>query len=198
VVPALAAAALGMAGWSAVVHWTVPTRQLLATGWEVAVLSAETVTQALEPLRPKVAVLPPPLPPQPTADPSIPLLRETKTRELTAARDWKGLSAHCKAWTQTDERSALAWQCLGRANYELGNHAAAVTALKRATVLAPSSEEVRHLLLRSSAADMQQKQLRGRPSAQQSLPHAVPPPESDNETLDQLAEPQEKPAQGNP
>jgi uncharacterized RDD family membrane protein YckC len=197
-VPALAAAALGTVAWGAVVHWTVPTRQLLESGWGVAVLSAEAVTRALEPLRPKVAVLAAPLPPQPTADPSIPLLRETKTQELTSAADWKGLSAHCKAWTQMDERSASAWLCLGRANYELGNHPAAVTELKRAAVLAPSSEEVRHLLLRSSEADMQQKQLRGRPNAARSLPRAAPPSQPDNEILDQPAGPQGKAAQEKP
>ena len=53
-VPALVAVALGMGAWSAVVHWTVPARQLLDAGWEAAVLSTETVTQALEPLRLKL------------------------------------------------------------------------------------------------------------------------------------------------
>jgi hypothetical protein len=190
--PVLAAAVLGLAAWIGIAHWAVAARQVLNTGWQAALLGAETVTEAVEPLRPKVVIRPAPPPPPPT-DPALPSMRQAKAAELAAAGDWRALAAHCKAWTQTEDRSASAWECLGRADYQLGNHAAAVTALKRATVLAPSNEAVRHLLLRSSDLDMQQKQLRRRPSTSPIAPNTAPPPEIEKDTVqDKGGEAQDK------
>ena len=95
---------------------------------------------------------------------------EKTAQELIGKQDWKNLTEHCLAWTKEEERNADAWFCYGRALHERANYGEAITALKRATLLDPSNDNIRQLLKKSSLIDMQNKQLRKRGAPDQAEP----------------------------
>jgi tetratricopeptide (TPR) repeat protein len=61
----------------------------------------------------------------------------TRARTLYAAKDWQGLLAHAKAWTQELPRAPYAWLYLGLADERLGLRLDAVAANEQAYALAP-------------------------------------------------------------
>jgi tetratricopeptide (TPR) repeat protein len=56
---------------------------------------------------------------------------------LEKARDWQGLLAHCRRWTQAEPDTGLAWSCLGNAYGNLGRHREAIEAYQEALRLKP-------------------------------------------------------------
>lgn|GEM_PF-6975142 len=163
---ALAALLVGGMVWIYAAYWVVPFWKTLSTGWQMAASGASTAKETWKILHGDMPTYGKEIPPAPAKENSTVALEKT-AQELTDKRDWSNLSAHCEAWTKEEARNASAWFCYGRARKELGDHAGAIAALKRAALLDPKNDDIRRLLKDSSQIEMQKKLLRNRQSGEE-------------------------------
>ncbi|HVK55292.1 MAG TPA: RDD family protein, partial [Burkholderiales bacterium] len=169
-ITALAALLVGGIVWLYATQWATPFWQTMNASWRYATGGASSVQGTLKTLTGDMPTYAPKeLPTAPEKENRTIQLEKT-AQELVGKQDWKSLSEHCLAWTKEEERNADGWFCYGRALHELADHAGAVTALKRATLLDPSNDDIRRLLKKSSLIDMQNKQLRMRGAPEQAEP----------------------------
>ncbi|MDP2046720.1 MAG: trypsin-like peptidase domain-containing protein, partial [Deltaproteobacteria bacterium] len=66
---------------------------------------------------------------------------EDRAKALEKSRDWPGLLAHCRRWTQAEPRNDFAWFDLGFAYANLGRHREAVEAYREALRLKPDDAD---------------------------------------------------------
>jgi len=66
---------------------------------------------------------------------------KNQAEALDKARDWEGMLAHCRRWTQAEPGNYLAWSTLGIAYGQLGRRLKVIEAYREAIRLKPDSAE---------------------------------------------------------
>jgi hypothetical protein len=90
----------------------------------------EWVVQSVTPMAPKAGKAPGV--PKPSAPPKEHW--SDQAGALAKGRDWPGLLAHCRRWTQAEPNNDLAWSSLGLAYGQLGRHREASEACREASI----------------------------------------------------------------
>lgn len=150
-------------------HWAPPFWQTLTVGWRSSEAGFAAGRQMWKVLGGDLPTYGKEIP-APPAKENRTVAMEQEAQALTDKQQWQDLSEHCLAWRREDERNANAWFCYGRARHQLADYTGAISALKRAALLAPQDDDIRRLLRDASLNDMQQRQLRKRQASQQAEP----------------------------